>query len=179
LANKLGIEDPIELRDREADLALRQEVYLTRVRFHRSYDFDHLRFLHQRLFGDVYDWAGNVRTVPINKDGSEFARPEHISSEAARIFGELRKENILQATTMSDLPPRLAYFFGELNALHPFREGNGRTQRLFISHILELRSLILEWSRVTPQQMVSVSVAVHHGNDAPLRSLFAEIIRPL
>lgn len=116
--------------------------------------------------------------MPINKDGSEFARPERIVPEATRIFGELKKENVLRDVTSADLPGRLAYFFGELNALHPFREGNGRTQRLFISHILALRESSLEWARVTPQQMIAVSIAVHHGDEAPLRSLFEQIIGP-
>lgn len=117
--------------------------------------------------------------MPINKDGSEFAQPKYILPEATRIFAELRNENALRDVRNADLPSRLAYYFGELNALHPFREGNGRTQRLLVRHVLERRDLTLAWTQVTPEQMSAVSVAVHNGNEAPLRSLFERIITPL
>ena len=147
--------------------------------FARTLDLDHLRLLHRWLFGDVYTWAGQIRRVPINKEGSEFARPEYIVTEAGRIFAKLRNEGALQDVLRCDLPSRLSYYFGELNALHPFREGNGRTQRLFFRQLLESRGLTLAWTRVNSEQMTAVSISVHNGNEAPLRSLFEHIITPL
>jgi cell filamentation protein len=133
-------------------------------------------FIHRWLFQDVYSWAGTLRTVPINKGGSEFAQPAYITGETDRVVTELHQEAKLLGTTERQLPGRLAYYFGELNALHPFREGNGRVQRLFLRHLLELRRLTLAWDRVSAEEMVDVSVAVHRGDERPARLLFERII---
>lgn len=132
---------------------------MTRVRFHRSFDLNHLCLLHRWLFEDVYAWAGTIRTVPIIKDRSRFANPRFIEEGASRLFDELREKRQLRTVAAADLPGRLAYYFGELNALHPFREGNGRTQRLFLRQLLEVRGMLLEWDRVTADEIVAVSIA--------------------
>jgi cell filamentation protein len=160
----------------EGRAALRRELVLDRHRFPRTFDLDHLRLLHWWLFRDVYDWAGQIRTVPINKDGSEFAQPRFIESEMNRVSLELRAEHILQSIAESDLARRLAYYFGELNALHAFREGNGRVQRLFLRHVLAPRGLTLAWESVTADEMVAVSVAVHRGDERPAQALFERIL---
>jgi len=160
----------------EGRAALRRELVLARHRFRRTFDLDHLRLLHGWLFRDVYDWAGQIRTVPINKDGSEFAQPRFIESQMNRIASELREEQRLQSTAASALAGRLAYYFGELNALHPFREGNGRVQRLFLRHVLEPRDLMLAWESVTADEMVAVSIAVHCGDERPAQALFERIL---
>jgi cell filamentation protein len=152
---------------------------LTRVRFYRSFDLDHLRLLHRWLFGDVYAWAGEIRTIPMIKDRSEFANPRFIESGAKQLFKKLRQERTLRDVAAPDLPLRLAYYFGELNALHPFREGNGRTQRLFLRQLLDLRGLLLAWDQVSADEIVAVSVAVHIGDDAPLCRLFERIVKPI
>lgn len=152
---------------------------MTRVRFHRSFDLNHLCLLHRWLFEDVYAWAGTIRTVPIIKDRSQFANPRFIEEGASRLFDELREERQLRTVAAGDLPGRLAYYFGELNALHPFREGNGRTQRLFLRQLLEVRGMLLEWDRVTADEIVAVSIATHSGNDAPLCRLLERIVSPI
>lgn len=158
---------------------MRREVQLTGVRFHRAFDLGHLRLLHRWLFQDVYAWAGEIRTVPIIKDRSEFANPRFIDGAAKQLFEKLREERMLRDVAAADLPRRLAYYFGELNALHPFREGNGRTQRLFLRQLLESRGLLLAWHQVTADEIVAVSVAVHIGDDAPLCRVFGRIVKPI
>jgi cell filamentation protein len=169
--------DSEALHEREGLIALTREVQLSAKRFRRTYDLRHVVFLHRWLFRDVYDWAGNVRTIPIHKGASEFAQPQFIDSEAARIFKELHHERNLAAVRAADLPGRLTYYFGELNALHPFREGNGRVQRLFFRHLLDLRGARIRWTDVSAKEMVAVSVAVHNGDEEPLRRLFARIVQ--
>lgn len=108
---------------------------MTRVRFYRSFDLDHLRLLHRWLFGDVYAWAGEIRTIPMIKDRSEFANPRFIESGAKQLFKKLHEERALRDVAAPALPLRLAYYFGELNALHPFREGTaGRNDCFFVSY---------------------------------------------
>ena len=178
LKNDLGITNADELRIREAQHAALRESQLARLVFRRTFDRGHLRFIHRHLFQDVYPWAGDFRDVPINKSGSEFAKPRFLDSEADRILRELHDRKMLVDAAVTDLPARLAYLFGELNALHPFREGNGRVQRLFLSHVLALRDMGLAWGMVPSAEMVAVSVAVHGGNEVPAQSMFERILRP-
>ncbi len=177
MKNELGIEDPAELRRREGYLAVRRQQQLERSVFRRTFDFRHLCFLHRWLFQDVYAWAGQTRNVPINKDGSEFAQPQFIQAEADRIFTKLRRDEHLRVVDAERLPHDLAELFGDINALHPFREGNGRVQRLFLTQLVGLRGSRLAWDKVRAQEMIAVSVANHRGDPGPSEKLFARILR--
>ncbi len=177
MENKLGIEDFEELRDEEALHAALREVQLAGRTFRRTFDLDHLCFLNRWLFQDVYAWAGEPRSVPFSKPGSEFAKPMFIREQAHALFRRLRDENRLRDIERARLATRIAYYFGELNALHPFREGNGRTQRLFLTHLVALRGLSLDWDGVTAKEMVRISVAIHNGNDVPAVELFSRILK--
>jgi fido (protein-threonine AMPylation protein) len=99
------------------------------------FDLAHLQAIHRYLFGDVYGWAVQLRTIDIRKASNRFAYYAHIESAAASIFQQLAKENQLTGLDEAAFSARAAYYLGELNALHAFREGNGRAQREFISHL--------------------------------------------
>jgi cell filamentation protein len=99
-----------------------------------TYDLHHLREIHRRIFGDIYDWAGQIRTVAIAK-GATFCLPQYIESSAAVIFDDLRDEDYLRDLDRDAFTGRLAHYLGEVNALHPFREGNGRAQRAFFGQL--------------------------------------------
>ena len=81
--------------------------------------------IHRHIFRDIYDWAGELRTVNISKE-NPFCNYIYVEVEAERIFSELRKENYLIGVPKLNICDKLAYYLGEINALHPFREGNGR-----------------------------------------------------
>jgi cell filamentation protein len=110
-----------------------REVQLLRKPLRRTFDLEHLRALHGWLFQDVYEWAGAIRSVAITKGRSVFARPLFIEEQARIISERLHSENLLRHASVNELPAWLASYYGDLNALHPFREGNGRTQRFFFS----------------------------------------------
>jgi fido (protein-threonine AMPylation protein) len=86
LRNRLGITSADELAQAEAALSASRLIDLERRRLIGSYDLDHLRGFHRIILGDVYDWAGELRTVSIAK-GSVFCLPQHLASSAADIFG--------------------------------------------------------------------------------------------
>lgn len=112
----------------------------------------------------------------MHKDQSEFARPEYIERYATQIFESLKRQSRLRDVSFGDLPVPLAYYFAELNALHPFREGNGRTQRLFLQQVLQPRRVAIAWDRVTSEENIAVSIAAFHGNEGPARELFGKIL---
>jgi cell filamentation protein len=89
----------------------------------------HFCAIHHHLFQDVFDWAGTPRTVRISKQASAFCFPEHIDAQATKLFSELKDEKYLEMLSAR----KAAHFLAELNALHAFREGNGRTQLTFFA----------------------------------------------
>jgi cell filamentation protein len=125
LKNKLKTRDAAVLSAFEVEMtALRAEEPLPDGRFGTA----HYRAVHHHIFQDVYRWAGRYRTVRTGKDGNWFCYPEYIPREMERVFGDLRRSAFLAGRTFDDFAVGAADFLAELNAIHPFREGNGRLQ---------------------------------------------------
>ena len=125
LINKLDIRDRDKLQKFERKLTMIRLSELFDNPIKGSFDFKHLKDIHQFIFQDIYDWAGTVRIVDIAK-GNMFCNVKFIDSQAEEIFLKLKKEKHLSGFSEEDFIKRLAYYFSEINALHPFREGNGR-----------------------------------------------------
>jgi cell filamentation protein len=89
--------------------------------------------VHKHLFQDVCAWAGRYRTVRISKGSSSFCYPEHIARETDNLFAKLKRQNCLRNLQPAKFAAGAAAFLSELNAIHPFREGNGRSQLAFMS----------------------------------------------
>ena len=87
-----------------------------------KFNLKHLQAIHAYIFQDIYDWAGKIRTVDIAK-GNMFCKVELIQEQADLLFGKLKKESYLEGLEEETFVKRLAYYFSEINALHPFREG--------------------------------------------------------
>ena len=156
LINKLNIKDSYELSIAEREItALRMmDAKINKIEGH--FDFHHLCAIHKYLFGDIYEWAGNLRWVNIAK-GNMFCNYEFIQSNADRLFEKLELENHLKDTSEHEIPLRLAYYLSEINVLHPFREGNGRTQRLFIEYLAESIGYRVDFSDVSESDMIEAS----------------------
>lgn len=97
------------------------------------FDYEHLKGVHYHLFQDVYDWAGKERNVSISKGATLFANPRHIGMVVTGLLSELKNENYLVEQELDGFVERTAYYMIELNIAHPFREGNGRALREFLS----------------------------------------------
>ena len=141
-------------------------------------DFRYLRRLHKYIFGDIYDWAGEVRNVNINK-GTMFCSHLFISQQAEYIFGQLKKEHYLTKCTDEEMPLRLAYYLSEINALHPFREGNGRTQRLFIEILAERAGYEVDFSEVSAEEMIQASADSFLLKYEKMNRLMQRIVRKM
>lgn len=104
-------------------------------------DFDpaHYRALHHHLFQDVYPWAGEDRTVQTWKGGNPFCRPDAIDAEMKKLFATLHRDAFLPGGDIDAFVAAAADFLGDLNHIHAFREGNGRTQLYFL-RLLGLRA---------------------------------------
>ena len=123
-----------------------------------DYDLPHLQACHRALFEGIYTWAGELRTVRIAK-GDTFCLPQHIESAAADIFGRLARERRLTDLAREDFIDRLAGYLGDVNALHPFREGNGRAQRVLFSELASDAGYAMHWQRVDLARNLAASIA--------------------
>ena len=176
LRNKQNIKDVDELAEFERNTtAIRATFFETYFKKY-TLNFNLLKRIHQYLFQDVYDWAGKVRSVDIAK-GNMFCRTFAIESEAERIFTELKNENYLKNCPESLLAKRFAYYFSEINALHPFREGNGRTQRIFLNIMAKQMGYYLDFDEVSEDEMVIASYESFNRELDKMESLMSRIIK--
>ncbi len=134
LRNNLGLTDQRACDTAEARLSALRIGQLEMTPLPGLYDLAHLRAFHRHIFGDLYPWAGEVRQVDIARTAA-FAHWRHIHSYADYLFGELSEEQYLVGADRDTFRDRFTYFFAETNALHPFREGNGRAQRAFFRQL--------------------------------------------
>ncbi|WP_263373346.1 Fic/DOC family protein [Granulicella aggregans] len=134
-------------------------------------DFDtaHLLDIHKYLFQDVFPWAGELRVVDISKGNTNFGPAMQIGSALHELFNKLAKEKLLTNLNTLSFITRAAFYLGEINAIHPFREGNGRSQREFIRPLALHAGHPLSWSLVgtgfTQQQMIDASILSHTQGD--------------
>jgi cell filamentation protein len=179
LRNRLGITDAATLEQTEAALVAARSYELSRAPLPGRFDLAHLQAIHRYLFGDLYDWAGQLRTIDIGKGGHLFAHHAHIGSAAASIFKRLAEENCLAGLGRERFSDRVAYYLGELNALHPFREGNGRTQREFVSHLANAVGYYVAWENLDQPDMLQASIASFKGDASKLAALIRSNLHAL
>ncbi|MCM1183609.1 MAG: Fic family protein [Roseburia sp.] len=158
LRNKLDIWDVEQLYQAERKLTMLRILELIEKPISGAFDLKHLQAIHRYIFQDVYPWAGEIRTVDIAK-GNMFCKVEFIEGQATELFGRLKKENYLKGLSEDVFIRRMAYYFSEMNALHPFREGNGRSQREFIRCLALYNGYKICFANADKDEMLSASEA--------------------
>lgn len=156
------------------------ELAMTTQRFEEGLPTGHLSAshycaMHRHLFQDVYRWAGKPRRVRISKGESAFCYPEHITAELRKLFGNLRQHGHLRGLPVNTFAIAAAHFLADLNAIHAFRDGNGRVQLAFMSLLAFQAGHVLEISRVRREPFLQVMKARllpscyswHHNCGAP------------
>ena len=152
LKNKLGERDPLALRSIEYGYtAVRaRELLSGSVRVDHTYGADHLRAIHHHLFQDIYDWAGEFRTINMGKNAAGFANIENgdldqMLKEVQRAVGQVQWAGL----NADQFAMSSAALFSFVNHAHPFREGNGRTSKIFMEHVAEQSKFTLDFSQVS------------------------------
>ncbi|MEY1661662.1 Fic/DOC family protein [Isoalcanivorax beigongshangi] len=153
LRNKLCITDTQTLMAVEAEISSLLMAGLVSDPVEASFDLAHLCRIHEALFSPVYDWAGTVRQTEISKGGRLFLPYRLIEEKAEQVFQELHRENLLRGLKLEAFAERAAYYLGRINELHPFREGNGRTQRVLFDQLAELSGFVFCWTAVSASAM--------------------------
>lgn len=160
LRNKLGLRDFDELWDAERAITGVTAAELEANPIDGKFDLAHLQAIHKALFGEVYDWAGSVREKGfIAKGNSLFCAAEFIIPYSDDLFSKLEAESYLRGLNRDEFIRRVAFYISEINALHPFREGNGRTQRIFINQLARQAGWSLNYTTVDPEVLCKAYIA--------------------
>ena len=176
LKNKAGIKNQDLLDNYEADFTAIRILELSQTPVEGNFNLAHLCKIHEYLFQDVYEWAGEIRSVDIIRGGSRFCNVRQIQSYSNTVFSDLAAENYLIDLEPKVFASRLAHYLSEINAIHPFREGNGRVQRLFISQLAEQAGYSLDYSALGQEEVYPVMQASFLGNAQPLAELILKIV---
>lgn len=155
LVNLLDIRDRDELEDYERLLTANRLETLSR-RF--AMTATGYRQIHRYLFQDLYPWAGRYRTVNIAKGNDMFCLVPHIASQMDQRFAAIRAENGLKGLNRLEFGNRAAEHVCELNAIHPFRDGNGRTLRAFLEGMADKAGHRIDLSAIDPQAWNEASI---------------------
>lgn len=175
LINRLGLTDTQLLNRAEERFVNVRMAELDAAPVEPTFDLPHLCRIHERLFGDVYPFAGQVRTIEFSKGGEFFLPFRLIESEAQACFGWLHAQKLLAGLDAAQFGSEAGFFLGWVNKIHPFREGNGRAQRLLIDQLVRLQGYAIEWSAMSKSAMGDACRDARrvNGDDTRLRKLIA------
>ena len=175
LINKFDIRDVKKLKLAERKLTMLRLLELFDDPIEGRFDLAHLQNIHRYIFQDIYEWSGEIRTIDIAKEHM-FCNAKFIRPQADEIFLKLKKESYLGKLDNDGFIKRLAYYLGEINALHPFRDGNGRSQRVFIRALALRNGYVIHYDRITPKEMISASIKSFMCNYCEMEELIKKCI---
>jgi cell filamentation protein len=158
LINKLDIKDEDLLKEAEALYSAQRLLELAAEPIEGNLDLKHLQNIHQYIFQDIYPFAGLIRDENIFKDKTPFAQSQYIIPFATELFEKLKSEKYFESTCKETFSNRAAYYMSELNAIHPFRDGNGRATREFIRTLSFHCRFSLNWDSVKISELLEASI---------------------
>jgi cell filamentation protein len=158
LRNKLGITNEAQLEYHEREFAAARAAQGIPT---GTFDLTHLRAIHRHLFQDIYEWAGEIRTVEISKGGSQFQFRRSIETGMADVHRRLKAANFLKGLTKVQFAEAAGKIIGDVNYVHPFREGNGRAQLYYLEQLAEQAGHPIDLGRLDPRRWIAASRAAH------------------
>jgi len=180
LRNKLGAKTQARLDRAEAEITYIIILTLTKGSSPSSltFDVDLLKDIHKEIFGDIYAWAGEFRTQDISKGTSFFAHSEHIDSFTTGTLSGVAFDPLLASSDIAVFVERITHYYAELNAAHPFREGNGRTIRTFLRLLALSHGYDIEWSGLDQLQNIRASQdSLASNNDTMLEMMTKLVVK--
>ncbi|MDR0818739.1 MAG: Fic family protein [Oscillospiraceae bacterium] len=181
LMNRFDIREQDKLSSVEREITFAKTFYMQANPFKGALDLKYLQKIHKFIFEDVYTWAGLLRGGGgfMYKGDAMFCRADLIITYADSVFGKLRNEKWLRGLDRAAFIERLAYFMGEVNALHPFREGNGRTQRAFFQELTHRAKYDLDFGKVDGSELLQADIDAYNKDFVPLISLLNTMVTKL
>lgn len=174
LINKADIRNQDELD--EFELAM----FLTRAEEEwpeGTLDYAHYRDLHHHFFQDLYEWAGQARAIRIGKGGNWFCYPEYIDAQMEQVFAFLHAQERFENATPEDFARGVAHVLAEINAIHPFREGNGRMQLTLLAILADNAGHPFDMDVIVRERVLEAMIASFSGDESSLANLIEDVIR--
>ena len=175
LINKLGIKDEKRLSELEAQITFAKAVLLEEVPIEGNFDFEHFKKIHEFLLCDLYEWAGQIRTVDISKKRTKFLTADSIEKIATQCFSKIA-DGYLDNLSFEDFATRIAEFYNDVNHIHPFREGNGRVQRIYFTQLIRQYGYDINFSEVDTDELMIATIQASQGVMDFLIEFFKEAI---
>jgi len=147
LKNKLGLTDPATLAAFERRMVAQRAAEGIPS---GNFDLAHLRAIHRHLFQDVYEWAGEVRTTELAKGSRQFMFQRFIERGVADVAKRIAVAAPYSGWPQSAFADEAGRLIGDINYVHPFREGNGRTQLQFLKQLAEFAGWLLDLREIEP-----------------------------
>lgn len=176
LVNRYGLQTQGELDAVEAALVTAKAMQWEEKPLCHTFDFEHYKQIHRYLFGELYDWAGTVRTINISKKGTRFCPAEEIPRVSRALFERLENRRFFRGLSKTEFTLELIDLYERTNELHPFREGNGRTQRVFLAQLAQEAEHRLDFASVDPDELMIATIYAAQGIEDPLKKLFEQIV---
>ena len=158
LKNKLNIRENKLLKTAEEEITLIKQMELLKHPIKGNFSKSHLMNIHKFIFEDIYSFAGKIRKEQISKADTLFYPPNLIDRELDKVFAKIKEKNMLKEIDKEKIFDNLAYVMAELNIIHPFREGNGRTIREFIRLMAKRMGYDLNWGNVDREELLEASI---------------------
>lgn len=156
LKNKLGIKDEKLLKEYETRIVAFKIATISTVILPMDYTPERLKFIHKYLFDDIFYFAGEYREENITKGNFRFSEFEYIEENIQRIFNNIKIDE-MKKMSFNDFVKQISYIMTELNVLHPFREGNGRTIRELVREICFDCGYVIDWYEINHDDILKAS----------------------
>ena len=162
LINKLEIRDEKRLSEIEAQITFAKAVMLEESPIYDDFGFEHFKKIHQFLFCDLYEWAGQVRTVNISKKRTRFLDADSIERVGEKCFSRV-KGGYFEGLPFDEFAKRIAEFYNDVNYIHPFREGNGRAQRIYFTQLIRHYGYDINFADVDTDELMLATIHASAG----------------
>ncbi len=156
LRNKLNIQDEALLKEYETRIVAFKIATISSIKLPKGYTPERLKFINKYLFEEVYDFAGKYREENITKENFRFSEFQYIEENINRIFKSIDTEQ-MKKMTFTKFVEQISYIMTELNVLHPFREGNGRTIRELVREICFDCGYTIDWYEINHDDILRVA----------------------
>lgn len=177
LINKFDIKDETVLKELETTITLTKITEYSLNPLFNTFDVQHYKEIHKYLFGDIYDWAGEYRTVDMSKKGTAFANADSIENLMSKCFERLNNKNLFQGLNFDDFVENLVDFYCVTNMIHPFREGNGRTQRVFLTQLINENGYDIDFFEIDTDELMIATIQSANGVTDYLKDIFKYAIK--
>jgi len=174
MRNRLGIRQAERLAQAAYELTALRAATLNLGPPSRG--LPHLCALHQHLYQDIFDWAGDIREIDIYQGDTRFCHFAYIEKEGNALMQDLEDEGYLVGLAKEAFINRLSHYYCEINVLHPFRIGNGIVQRIFFEQLAIHAGYHLDWRDIDPDDWAQANQSGAMGDLSALNTIFSKVV---